>query len=98
MVISLYGLLEAAPQLLQPFIAAVIRTLRVAKGWSQEQLAQTMQVEPSEISKLESGKRQSTVWTLQRVARALGVTPWQLLWMAEMLQRRVEGEEAKMRE
>jgi len=57
-----------------------------------------MQVEPSEISKLESGKRQSTVWTLQRVGQALEVTPSQLLWMAEMLQRRVQREKAKMRE
>jgi transcriptional regulator with XRE-family HTH domain len=88
--------LQATLEPLQPFIAVVVRTLRRAHGWSQEKLAHEVGIEPSEISKLESGKRKSTVWTLQRVARPLGVTCSQLLWQAEMLQRRVEQESGNM--
>jgi transcriptional regulator with XRE-family HTH domain len=90
--------LEVTPQPLQPYIAAVVRTHRHAYGWSQEELALKMGVDPSEISKLESGKRQSTTWTLQRVAQALNITCAQLFWTAEALQLRVEREEAKMKE
>jgi transcriptional regulator with XRE-family HTH domain len=89
--------LQATPELLQPFLAVVVRTLRIAHGWTQEDLALKMRVDASEISKLESGKRQSTVWTVQRVAQALGVSCYELMWMAEMLQRRVQREEAKMK-
>jgi transcriptional regulator with XRE-family HTH domain len=88
--------LEATSKPLQPFVAVIVRTLRQALGWSQEELALAVGVKPSEISVLESGKRNSTLWTLQRVAQPLGVTCPQLLWMAEMLQRRVEREKANM--
>jgi transcriptional regulator with XRE-family HTH domain len=90
--------LEATPEPLQPFVAVVVRTLRLAYGWSQEKLAREVGIEPSEISKLESGKRESTVWTLQRVGQALDVSCSHVLWLAEVLQRRVEREEAKMEE
>jgi transcriptional regulator with XRE-family HTH domain len=90
--------LQATPELLQPYIAIAVRTLRISYGWTQEELALKMRVDASEISKLESGKRQSTVWTLQRVAQALGVSCYELVWQAEMLQRQVQQEEAKMRE
>jgi transcriptional regulator with XRE-family HTH domain len=90
--------LEALPKPLQPFVAVVVRTQRHAYGWSQEELALRMSVDPSEISKLESGKRYSNLLTLQRVAQALDVSCSQLIWMAEMLQRRVEREEANMQE
>jgi len=92
LVISLWGLLEALPKPLQPFVAAVIRTLRHEKGWSQEELALKLRIEPSEISLLESGKRNPTLWMIQRLAWALEVEPDQLLWFARMLQRRVERE------
>ena len=87
--------MKATPEPLQPFVAVVVRKTRLARGWSQERLAREVGVEPSEISKLESGKRESTVWTLQRVGQALGVSCPGLLWQAEMLQRRVKREEAE---
>jgi transcriptional regulator with XRE-family HTH domain len=92
LLISLWGLLEALPEPLQPFVAAIVRTLRHAKGWSQEELALKVRIEPSEISLLESGKRNPTLWTIQRLAWALEVQPDHFLWFARVLQERVEGE------
>ncbi|MGN6586662.1 MAG: helix-turn-helix domain-containing protein [Solirubrobacterales bacterium] len=80
------------PEPLQPFVAAIVRTLRHEKGWSQEELALKVRIEPSEISLLESGKRNPTLWTIQRLAWALEVDLFQLLWLAQVLQRRVKRE------
>lgn len=84
--------MEALPEPLQPFVAAIVRTLRHEKGWSQEELALKVRIEPSEISLLESGKRNPTLWTIQRLAWALEVDLFQLLWLAQVLQRRVKRE------
>jgi len=84
--------LEALPQPLLPFVAAVIRALRHSKHWSQEELAFHVKVEPSEISIIESAKRIPTLWTLQRVAAGLDVELSQLIWQAEMLRRWVDRE------
>jgi transcriptional regulator with XRE-family HTH domain len=85
--------LEATSKSLQPFLGVVVRTLRHANGWSQEELAFKAKVNPSEISILETAKRNSTLLTLEWVTRALDISCSQLLWLAEMLRRRVERDE-----
>jgi transcriptional regulator with XRE-family HTH domain len=90
--------LEATSKSLQVFVGAIVRTLREELGWSQEELASRAKTHPNEISLLERAKRNSTLRTLERVAKALDVSCSQLLWQAEMLRKRVEREEAKMKE
>jgi transcriptional regulator with XRE-family HTH domain len=84
--------LQAYPEPLRPYVAATIRTLRHARGWSQQELANNVGVEAREISILESGTRDPRLFTLQRLARGLGIELYQLLWQAEALRRWVERE------
>jgi transcriptional regulator with XRE-family HTH domain len=50
-----------------------IRRLRLARGWSQEELAHRAGIDRSYMSGIERGVRNATVLSLHRVARALGV-------------------------
>lgn len=52
-----------------------IRMLRKKKGLSQGELAVAIDMNPSHISRLETGKYQPSVDALQRLATALDVTP-----------------------
>ena len=73
----------------QPFIAAIIRLLRLKAGWTQEELALEIGVRPSEISHLESGRRTPTLRTLRRLAEVFDVRCSYILWLAEELELRV---------
>jgi len=93
--------LEAPTHPLAPFVGAVVRTLRLSLGWSQDALALEARVRlgakiySNQISLLERAQRDSTLPTLEPIARALGVTCAGLIWQAERLRERVEHEEAK---
>jgi transcriptional regulator with XRE-family HTH domain len=89
--------LQATSKSLLPFIAAMVRTQRAARGWSQDELGGRAKVLPSQISLLERGKRSPKLPMLERVSRAFGIPCYALLWQAEMLKERVEREEAKMK-
>jgi transcriptional regulator with XRE-family HTH domain len=54
-------------------LAARIKTLRAAKSWSQEQLAERASIQRSYLADLERGYRNPSVRTLVKVANALGV-------------------------
>lgn len=56
-----------------------IRDLREAKGLTQDQLASLAETTGATISRLESGERQLTQDWMERVARALRVSPSDLL-------------------
>lgn len=56
-----------------------IRELRLAKDWSQQALAELVGVSKVTISDLERGKMQLTLDYMKRIAKALGVTPGELL-------------------
>jgi len=75
---------------LQPAIAAIVRLLRLKKGWSQERLARTVGVEPSEISHLESGRRNPTLGTLDKLADGFGVRCSEMVDLAEELEFKVQ--------
>ncbi|MGX1695643.1 helix-turn-helix domain-containing protein [Microbacterium keratanolyticum] len=51
-----------------------IRQLRTARGMTLEELASTVDRAPSQLSMIETGKREPKLTLLQAIARALGVT------------------------
>ncbi len=53
--------------------AANLRRQRLAKGLSQEQLAEKTGLHPSEVSRLERAVREPRLGTIARLARGLGV-------------------------
>lgn len=56
-----------------------LRELRKSLGLTQEDVAQRSGVHATEVSRIEGGKRDPKVSTLERLARAVGVKPGQLL-------------------
>jgi transcriptional regulator with XRE-family HTH domain len=56
-----------------------LRDHRVAKGWSQEELADRCDLHRTYIGSVERGERNVTLGTLERIARALGIDPLDLL-------------------
>jgi transcriptional regulator with XRE-family HTH domain len=53
--------------------AANLRRQRLAKGLSQERLAEKTGLHPSEVSRLERAVREPRLGTIARLARGLGV-------------------------
>jgi transcriptional regulator with XRE-family HTH domain len=64
----------------------VIKLHRLKAGLSQEELALLIGVKPSEISHLESGRRNPKLGTMRRVAKGLDVPSWQMVALAERLE------------
>jgi len=60
-------------------MGAKIRKLRAAKGLSQGALAARARTSREHVNRLEAGRYDPTVGTLQRIARALGVPVTELL-------------------
>ena len=56
-----------------PGVGQQIRRFREAKGWNQAELAVYAGIGPSGISQIETGKRNPSAATLQKIADALGV-------------------------
>jgi transcriptional regulator with XRE-family HTH domain len=56
-----------------------LRDHRVAKGWSQEELADRCDLHRTYIGSVERGERNVTLGTLERIARAIGIDPLHLL-------------------
>jgi transcriptional regulator with XRE-family HTH domain len=69
---------DAAMRPVEQF-AANVRARRIAAGLSQEQLSRLTDLHPTEISRLERAVREPRLSTIVRVARALDVTPAELL-------------------
>ncbi len=56
-----------------------VKRLRLLKGSSQEQFATIAGVHRTYVSDIERGLKSPTLWTVDKVATALGVTPSELL-------------------
>ncbi|MAN77679.1 helix-turn-helix domain-containing protein [Pelagibacterium luteolum] len=56
-----------------------VRKARLAKGWSQEQLAFESNLQRSYISEIETGKRNPTLDVVETIARVLEVRVIELL-------------------
>lgn len=59
--------------------ARTVRTMRVARGWSQADLAEISGLSGPAISMLETGRREPRADTAKRIAQALGVSMTELL-------------------
>lgn len=56
-----------------------IKQLRTEKGLSQSELGYEIDVEKSNISRMESGKFNTKIYTLHKVAKAFGISISELL-------------------
>ncbi len=56
-----------------------VRAARLARGWTQEELAHRSGLASVQISPIERGKREVRITTLLRLTRALGVAADELL-------------------
>lgn len=63
-------------------VAANLRRLRTARGWSLEELARVSGVSRAMLNQVETGKSVPTIATLWKIAQGLGV-PFQRLLAAE---------------
>ena len=52
-----------------------IRTLRLAKGWTQEELANQSGLHPTYVGGIERGERNVGLENILKLARALGLRP-----------------------
>ena len=59
---------------LQTLLGQRIVALRTKKGWSQADLAREADKSPQAIEKLENGKVNPTLYSLQEIAKALDVS------------------------
>ena len=60
-------------------MGAAIRKLRCEKNMSQAELALVCEFEKASMSRIEAGKTNITILTLQKISHALNVHPTQLL-------------------
>ena len=58
---------------------ANLRAVRRSRGLSQARLGHRCELHRTEISLLERGEREPRLSTIVRLARGLGVGPWELL-------------------
>lgn len=56
-----------------------VRALRLARGWTQEDLAHETGLAPVQVSRIERGRREIRLTTFLRLVRAFGVSPGELL-------------------
>ena len=64
---------------LRGILAWHVRTLRVLKGWSQERLALTCELDRTYVSAIERSVWNVSISNVERLALALDVEPWMLL-------------------
>ncbi len=57
-----------------------IRSIRRAKGYTQEKLAELVGIEPPSLSYIETGKFSPSVETLQKLADVLNVGVWEFYY------------------
>jgi transcriptional regulator with XRE-family HTH domain len=64
---------------LRGVLAYRIRSLRVAKEWSQERLALECELDRTYVSAVERSQWNISLSNIERLAMALDVAPWELL-------------------
>jgi transcriptional regulator with XRE-family HTH domain len=69
-----------------PDFGRAIRQIREEAGLTQEQVAQVANLHHTEISHLESGRRNPKLHTLKAVAKGLGVPRWYLMATEERIE------------
>ena len=56
-----------------------LRDRRIAKNWSQEELADRCGLHRTYVGSVERGERNVTLETIERIATAIGIDPLELL-------------------
>jgi transcriptional regulator with XRE-family HTH domain len=56
-----------------------VKKMRIAKGWSQEELAKRAKLHRTYIGSVERHERNISLINIERIAKAFGMTPWQLI-------------------
>lgn len=56
-----------------------VRALREKRGWAQDELAYRAGLHRTYVGGIERAERNATLQTVERLAGALGVEPWELL-------------------
>ncbi len=56
-----------------------VKTLRKSKGWSQQELARRAELHRTYIGSIERHERNVSLLNIQRIAKALGVKPGELI-------------------
>jgi transcriptional regulator with XRE-family HTH domain len=75
---------------LRAVLARNVRTFRHALGLSQEELAELAGLHRTYIGSIERGERNVSVDNIERLAKALDVTPQRLLLDGDRTQRSLE--------
>lgn len=78
----IFALTKVRIMLVQLF-GEVLRELRIAKGISQEKLAEYCDLDRTYISLLERGLRQPTISTIFKIADALNMSPSEIIKKTE---------------
>ena len=65
-------------------LGLAIRAVRSAKGWSQEQFADSISMHRAYYSAIERGEKNITIATLSKLAAGLGVRAHELLRDAQL--------------
>ncbi|HTR75365.1 MAG TPA: helix-turn-helix transcriptional regulator [Solirubrobacterales bacterium] len=60
-------------------LGANLKAARTKLGLTQEQVAERSGVHPTEVSRIEAGKRDPQVSTIEKLARAVELRPGELL-------------------
>ncbi|MFA5389187.1 MAG: helix-turn-helix transcriptional regulator [Candidatus Omnitrophota bacterium] len=68
-------------------LASRIRHLRNSKGWTQNRLAQEINIHPTYISRIESCEKTPTVYIISRIAEVLEVKVYELFMDFEDLEK-----------
>jgi transcriptional regulator with XRE-family HTH domain len=86
-----------SPQAGKPQLAfgRAIREVRQRQNLTQEELAALAGWHGAEISSLESGRRNPTFQAMQRISKALGVRLSEVLVLAEEIEEREAGPQAR---
>ena len=71
------------PGTVQRAVGANVRRLREGRGLSQEAFARELDYHRTYIGGVERGERNLTLQSVERLARALDVAPWELLQPSE---------------
>jgi transcriptional regulator with XRE-family HTH domain len=58
---------------------ANVRKARLARGWTQEDLAEKTGLATVQVSRIERGRREVRLTTFTRLVQALGIPPAELL-------------------
>ena len=61
-----------------------IQTIRKYRGYTQERLAELIDIETPSLSYLETGKYSPSIETLQKLCDILNVQPWEFYYFSEL--------------